>query len=301
MSTLRRVPDVLALRADHDAFLVDVWGVIHSGGPLHEGVHAALDALAESGARVLFLSNSSRLGALMAENLVALGVRRDVFVDVLSSGDVTREALAARDEAIFSICGASPRVLHVGHAAYVPWVFELGLDIVDDDDSAELIIATGAPATAPKLEAIRVRLAPLAARGVPLVCTNPDPVIPSPDGGVVLGPGAVARVYERLGGPTFLFGKPHPPIYREALSRLAVAPERVVAIGDMIATDIAGARGAGLASVLVTTGVHAPELAGAGAGAGVGAREAGDAALEALFAQHGSRPDAVLAAFGARR
>lgn len=290
MPAVRSISDVLTLRTDHDAFLVDVWGVIHSGGPLHDGVADTLRALSESGARVLFLSNSSRLGGLMADNLVTLGVSRDAFVDVLTSGDVTRDALVAREDAIFSLCGGSPRVLHVGHASFVPWLFELDLSFVKDAGAADLIIATGAPATPAKLDAIRARLAPLAARGVPLVCTNPDPVIPSAGGGVVLGPGAVAEAYERLGGKTLAFGKPHAPIYREALGRLAVAPERVVAIGDMVATDIAGARAAGLTSVLVTTGVHAPELGGAAA----------DARLEALFARHGARPDAVLAGFGRR-
>lgn len=295
MPPVRRLTDLLTLRDDHDAFLVDVWGVLHAGGPLHEGVVGTLEALADSGARVTFLSNSSRLGAPMADSLVALGVRRELFVEVLSSGDVTREVLARRDEAVFARSGASPRVLHVGNPGFVPWLFELGLTFVDPDPAdptcgePELIVATGVPATAAALDAERTRLAPLAARGVPMVCTNPDPLIPSPSGKVVLGPGAVARVYAELGGPTFLFGKPHAPIYREAIARLGTPTHRIVAVGDMLPTDIAGARAAGLTSVLVTTGVHAADLGAAGD------REH---ALEALFERHGARPDAVLARFG---
>jgi HAD superfamily hydrolase (TIGR01459 family) len=224
----------------------------------------------------------------MAESLVALGVPRGAFVEVLSSGDVTRDALARREDAVFARCPARPRVLHVGNPGYVPWLFELDLDFVDDEAGAELVVATGAPSSDAELRAVKGRLAPLAARGVPLVCTNPDPVIPSPDGTLALGPGAVARAYADLGGHTFLFGKPHAPIYRGALRRLGGAPERVVAIGDMIATDIKGARAAGIACVLVTTGVHAAEVGDAPS----------DAALEALFAAHGARPDAVLARFG---
>jgi HAD superfamily hydrolase (TIGR01459 family) len=302
MAPVRRLPDILALRPDHDAFLVDVWGVLHAGGPLHAGVVETLVALRESGARVLFLSNSSRLGTPMAESLVALGLPRDVFVEVLSSGDVTREALVRRDDAVFALCrcGPSPRVLHVGNPGFVPWLFELGLDFVDDaldldlGAAPELIVATGVPATRAALEAERTRLAPLAARKIPLVCTNPDPLIPSPSGKVVLGPGAVARMYADLGGPTFLFGKPHAPIYREAMRRLDVAPERIVAIGDMLPTDIAGARAAGIRSVLVTTGVHASEV-----GDELDQHDGrDDAVLEALFSLHGARPDAVIERFG---
>jgi HAD superfamily hydrolase (TIGR01459 family) len=113
---------------------------------------------------------------------------------------------------------------------------------------------------------------------VPLVCTNPDRIIPYASGHQ-LGPGAIAHAYASLGGRTFLYGKPHPPIYEAALAGLD--RRRVVALGDTVETDIAGARAAGIASVLVLTGVHASE--------------ADD--LEAVFARHGARPDAILGRF----
>lgn len=292
MATVRRLEDVLALRPDHDGFLVDLWGVIHDGERLEEGVREALVALAASGARVLFLSNSSRLGELLTEGLVAMGVPREAFLGTVSSGDVTRAALARRDPDVFAgmrVESGSPRVLHVGNAGFVPWLFELGLDFCEHPEEADLVIATGTVPGDAALAELRERLAPLAARGTPLVCTNPDRVLPT-RGTLALAPGAVAHAYEMLGGRTFLYGKPHPPIYRGALARLGVAHDRVVAIGDMIDTDVRGARAAGLASVLVTTGVHAAELG-----------EAPDeAALASTFARHGAAPDAILGRFGQR-
>lgn len=289
MTPVRRLPDVLSLRPDHDGFLVDLWGVIHDGERLGEGVRDALGALAASGARVLFLSNSSRLGDLLEEGLVTMGVPRTWFVGALSSGDVTRAALLRRDPDVFTGLPPSPRVLHVGNPGFVPWLFELGLDFCDEATEADLVVATGTVADARALDELRERLAPLAARGTPLVCTNPDRVLPA-RGTLALAPGAIAHAYAELGGRTHLYGKPHAPIYREALPRLGVAPERVVAIGDMIDTDVRGARGAGLTSVLVTTGVHASELG-----------EAPDeAALAATFARHRGAPDAILPSFGSR-
>src|SRR5690606_35987751 len=107
-------------------------------------------------------------------------------------------------------------------------------------------------------------LSPAAERGVPLVCTNPDRIVRT-SSGLKLAPGAVAEAYGRLGAKTFLYGKPHPPIYAAALAGIAargpVPPARIVAIGDLLETDVRGARSAGLDSVLVTgTGVHAAEL-----------------------------------------
>ena len=101
------------------------------------------------------------------------------------------------------------------------------------------------------LERAREKLRPAAERGAPLVCTNPDRVIPT-SSGPKLGPGAVAEAYAAMGGPIFLYGKPHPPIYAEARRR--VPPDaRILALGDLVETDVVGAKAAGLASGFVGT------------------------------------------------
>lgn len=289
MPPVRRLASVTDLADDYEGFLVDLWGVVHDGERLGEGVRDMLVELAGRGARICFLTNTSRLGHQVVEHLVAMGVPRETFVDVVSSGDVTRAALLERDARLFERSRSTPRAMHIGNPSFVPWIFELGLSFVEEQDDLDLVVASGTVASERELSALRERLAPLAARGTPLVCTNPDRVLPS-KGGLALAPGAIAHAYASLGGPTFLFGKPHAPIYRAALARLGCAPDRVVAIGDMIETDIAGARAASLACVLVTTGVHAAEL---------GALP-GDEALDAVFAEHGAAPDAIVARFGQR-
>jgi HAD superfamily hydrolase (TIGR01459 family) len=275
MASVRRLAEVFELRADYDTFLVDLWGVVHDGERLGAGVTSALTRLTESGARVVFVSNSSRLGPQLEEGLAAMGLPRACFHEAVSSGDVTRAALDRRDPAVFEGLPHSPRVLHVGAASFVPWLFELGLEFVEDGAKAHLIVATGTVKDEASLEATRDRLAPLAERNVPLVCTNPDRVIPYPTG-LKRGPGAIAHAYASVGGRTFLYGKPHAPIYDAALE--GTDRRRVVALGDMIETDIAGAKAAGITSVLVTTGVHASEAED----------------LEAVFARGGVRPDAIL-------
>lgn len=291
--SVRRLRNIVEAIDDHDALLVDLWGVVHDGERLNDGVGETLDVLAARGARVIFLSNSSRLGSQLTESLVSMGLRRDVFVEVVSSGDVTRDMLVRHDSGVFAGLSKSrpPRVLHVGSASYVPWLFDIGFDFVDDE-AAELVIATGAVASEAELETLRARLAPLVARDIPLVCTNPDRVLVTKTG-LGLAPGAVAHAYAAMGGATFLYGKPHSPIYVAALARFAalgIGASRIVAVGDMIETDIAGARAAGLTSVLVTSGVHAGELGVAPS----------DDALTRLFAHHGAAPDAVLPTFGTR-
>lgn len=284
MANVRTLANACELARDHDGLLVDLWGVVHDGERLFDGVADALVAIAAAGVRICFLSNSSRLGPLLTDNLVALGVPRNAFVGAVSSGDVTRAALVARSPALFGALPSEPRVLHLGSAGFVPWLFELGLAFTESDDAADLVVATGTVKDESELTALAARLAPLAARDVPLVCTNPDRVVPM-KGKLHRGPGAVAHLYAELGGRTFLYGKPHAPIYEAALQLLDRT--RVVAIGDMMETDVVGARRANLASVLVTSGVHREELGD----------PADPAKLDALFARHGVLPDAVLRFF----
>lgn len=108
----------------------------------------------------------------------------------------------------------------------------------------------------------------------PLVVPNPDTYWPNVhDGEYGIGAGGQARflcsVLREMGvavEPVYL-GKPYPPIYRHALHTLEIRfgltelkPEEVAAVGDSLTSDIAGARRAGMRSVLVLTGITTPEI-----------------------------------------
>jgi HAD superfamily hydrolase (TIGR01459 family) len=111
----------------------------------------------------------------------------------------------------------------------------------------------------------RLRLEAMIERGLLMVCANPDLVVER--GPVILlCAGAIALAYEEMGGPVFYAGKPHGPVYDRALSVAAelggrpVDKDRVLAIGDAIRTDIAGAAAFGIDSLLVARGIHGEEL-----------------------------------------
>lgn len=287
-SPAHALPGVRALASQYDAFLIDLWGVVHDGKQPFPGAVEALRELASAGRRVVFLTNSSRTGVLVAAMLGDMGIGPELYEAVVSSGDVTRDALVGRGPELFDLLPASPRCVHIGDASFVPWLFELGLDFVDEIADADLIVATGSLPDEAALASLRGRLEPAAARNLPLVCTNPDRVIPTA-AGLTIGPGAAAAAYASLGGRVFLYGKPHLPIYAAARRQLGASrATRLVGIGDLLDTDIRGARAAGIGAVLVTdTGGHAHELA-------AGPRED---ALDALFSAAGIAPDMVLARF----
>jgi ribonucleotide monophosphatase NagD (HAD superfamily) len=104
------------------------------------------------------------------------------------------------------------------------------------------------------------------ARDLLMVCANPDLVVERGDR-LVPCAGALALAYEEIGGRTFYAGKPHRPVYEEAVAlaariagRETIPPERVLAVGDAIRTDIAGAVAFGAGSLLIARGIHAHEL-----------------------------------------
>ncbi|HVH41121.1 MAG TPA: HAD family hydrolase, partial [Labilithrix sp.] len=130
---IRMLEGARALAAEFDDFIVDVWGVVHDGERPFDGVVDALDRLARSGKRVLFVTNTSRAAAEVIASLVHhMGIDRALFQDVVSSGDVTRAALLGRDPRVFASLPEAPRCFHYGSDAYVPWLAEVGLDLVDD-------------------------------------------------------------------------------------------------------------------------------------------------------------------------
>ena len=134
-------------------------------------------------------------------------------------------------------------------------------------------------------------LARLRDRALPMICANPDVVVERGHS-LVYCAGAIADLYASLGGEVIYAGKPHRPIYDEALAIAAAARgratarDRVLAIGDSLRTDLEGAAAIGVDFLFVTAGIHAEELGG---------RDNPDAAaLERILAAVGVSPKAVM-------
>ncbi len=262
-----------------EAWLCDIWGVLHNGAAAFPGAVDALQRFQAAGGIALLVSNAPRPAAAVEAQLTRLGIPRDAYADILTSGDVTRERLAA--------LGAAS-VLHIGPERD-RGLFE-GCDIgFADAAGAQWIVCSGLhDDTRETPEDYRARLQPLAERGVPMLCANPDLTVDR-GGQIVWCAGGVARLYAELGGKVDYAGKPHAAIYATALARIAalggraVAKDRILAVGDGLATDIAGARAAGIASVYVASAVN---LDGPISTAGIAA----------LFAAIDPKPVAAMAA-----
>lgn len=245
-----------ALAARFDGFLLDQWGVLHDGERPLPGAAQALDRLVERGRPIVLLSNSGRRAATNRARLEAMGLGPGRLADVVTSGEATWRLLKERPGPPWSALGRRCLLLTID--GDLGPVEGLGLELVDRVEAADFLLVSaleGRPAEAfrPLAEAAR-------ARDLWMVCSNPDRQSPTP-AGLVDTPGALASIYESLGGRVIYVGKPHAPIYAACLRAMGSTPrERILAVGDSLEHDIRGAAAQGLATGFVASGLHAAEL-----------------------------------------
>lgn len=257
MSVPEPAAGLAALADRYDALLCDVWGVIHNG---RERFAPACEALARFGRErgpVVLLSNAPRPGEWVLPQLAELGVPAAAFAAIITSGDATRAALRAR---------APGPVWAIGPERDAPLYAGLPLAFAGPRDAAFICCTGPVDDEVETAEDYRESLTAAAERGLDFVCANPDRVVQRGDK-LIPCAGALADLYESLGGRVIMAGKPFTPIYDLALAeaaRLAGRPldkARVLAIGDGVQTDVAGAERQGLDCLFIADGIHAAEIA----------------------------------------
>ena len=251
----RPVAGLSEIAGGFDAILFDQYGVLHDGRRAFPGAADAARRAREAGLRAAVLSNSGKRAAANAERLARLGFPSDLFDAVVTSGEACRARLAA-DLASGDLAEGAA-VFVVARGAAEEALTGLPLQLAEAPGEAALVLIAGRAPERVSLEEDVARLAPLAARGVPAFCANPDARMYA-DHGPAPGPGALAQAYAAAGGAVTWFGKPHRPIFEAALGALGDPdPARVLMIGDSPDHDVAGAQAVGCATLLVTEGVQA--------------------------------------------
>ena len=246
------------LARDYDVLLCDVWGVVHNGIAAFAPACEALRAFRAGGGTVIMITNAPRPGATVGRILDRLGVPREAYDGITSSGDVTRGIVASR---------LADAVFHLGPQRDSS-IFE-GLDVKFAPlEQADYVVCSGLfDDTTETPESYRDMLKAMRARSLFMVCANPDVVVERGET-LVYCAGALADAYAALGGEVLYCGKPHAPIYEAALAAAAAlrgtAPprSRVLAIGDSVRTDLKGAASFGVDCLFVVSGIHAEELGG---------------------------------------
>jgi HAD superfamily hydrolase (TIGR01459 family) len=239
----------------YDGFILDLWGVLHDGAHPMPGALEALHRLGAMDKRIVILSNAPRRSASVMHRIAEIGIARSLYDDLLSSGEATWRWLKRGGP-------GGRRFYPIMAARDASMLDGLEFEVTSSIDNADFILNTGVEGANDKVADFENILRAGAARGLPMVCANPDLVVMH-RGKAEICAGAIAQRYEELGGPVQYFGKPHPPIYRDCFALLGIADRgRVLAVGDSLRTDIAGANAAGIDGLLVLGGIHQEELTG---------------------------------------
>lgn len=250
--TIPVLSSIEQLGSSYAAWLVDIWGVMHNGVRAFPGAVEATRRFREQGGVVVLLSNSPRPSAGLQHQLRSLAVVDQSYDATVSSGDLTRHELARH---------AGTRVFHLGPERDLPIFTGIDVTRVDAAD-AELIVCTGLFDDETETpEDYELLLKELADRKLTMLCANPDHLVERGHR-LVYCAGALAQIYAEDGGEVIYAGKPYPPIYELAeetiaeLARRKVTRGEILAIGDGIRTDMAGAADFGLDAVFVASGLH---------------------------------------------
>ncbi len=243
----------------YNGFVLDLWGVIHDGVDAFPHAVETLTQLRAAGKRTLLLSNVPRPNDAVQTMMRRMGIEDSLYTGILTSGEAVRRALKNPPDLWWTELGI--RVFHLGPERDRPVLQGLPLVVVNTPAEADFVLNTGPddhrnPSDMAEFEPI---LAECARHRLKMICGNPDLEVIR--GGVrVLCAGALAVRYQQLGGDVRSLGKPDPAIYQPVLEQLGLPPREVLAVGDSLHTDIAGAAGVDLAACWVLDGIHGAEL-----------------------------------------
>jgi len=236
---MQHVEHLSTIAGRFGGMLIDQFGVIHDGEELYPGVRETLELVRRERIPVVVMTNSAKRADANSRRLVAMGLDRTLFFDAMSSGEIAYRHLSA----------TGPRRAYIIGNDGDDYGFD-NIEPVADPRNAELLLILGSNAPRTSLDQYRELLSGLT---VPALCCNPDKLMLTRDGPQP-APGAIASLYEEMGGNVEWIGKPYPQIYAAALSLIG-NPAEALCIGDSAEHDVAGGRRAGLQTLIVRTGL----------------------------------------------
>ena len=238
---IKKLDHLSKIFQEYDAFIIDLWGVMHNGIRLNPSAMNTVRELESNGKRVVFLSNAPRPTKKVVEFLKKMKMEERYLKNVLTSGESAMSSLKKskfgkkfyhlgpeRDDSLFSDLKKNKTTLEECD-------FILCTGLFDEEEENlkyyEKLLKNFTKKT--------------------LVCTNPDLIVHR-GGEEEYCAGKIAEIFESLGGTVVYFGKPHKEVYFSCLK----ADEKTLVIGDNLKTDIKGANNMNLDSIFITSGVH---------------------------------------------
>ncbi len=244
------------IASKYDAFIIDLWGVIHDGIEIYDGVINCLENLRNHNKKIIFLSNAPRRVSKAKLVLDRLEIHAKLYDYLLTSGEVTFEYIKSGGHNLGS--------------NYIILGPDRDDDLLDGLDNykmvknpieANFVVVTGFDYDNSTIEDVSFELNEYRKYNLPLICANPDLIVVRKNGSMALCAGVIANYYNNLGGKVISFGKPNPNVYEKSIKLLNIkSTARIAAIGDNLQTDIQGANNMGIDSYLIAGGILGKDL-----------------------------------------
>ena len=274
----KRIHGLNDIAETYSGILCDVWGVLHNGREVYHSAANALAQYREQGGKVIMLTNSPRPCEGVIQQFHDFGVRSDCYDEVVTSGDATRELIKVATGPIFHIGPARDLLLFEG----------LDVELVSESECGTVVCTGLFNDESEEPEDYKPRLQALVNRAIPFICANPDVVVHRGDQ-LLWCAGSLANLYEELGGKNLVAGKPHKPIYDlsyklfKEITGGKISKRNIIAIGDGMQTDVAGAQNNGFDLLYISAGIHFTEYGSAD--------NPDEGALEAFLKTHDATPN----------
>ena len=246
MIEVNQIKKLSEIYRNYDYFFVDLWGVIHNGVHLFEDVIETLTALKNKNKKIFFLTNAPRRSQVIKQQLSEFGLKKSLYEDVISSGEVTWQKMKEKSNLNCYLIGP-PRDFHL--------VEGLNVNIVTEKKNVDIIVNTGPWGDNDKLDNYKPLLDELINYDPLMICSNPDKTVVRGEKFMICA-GLLAEYYEKIGGKVEYIGKPYREIYDFTFSKIKKKATKVLVVGDSLDNDIKGANLQNLDSVLITSGIH---------------------------------------------
>lgn len=251
MKMIKPIVNISKVIDAFDVVVVGLDGVLSEGNGILSDAKNALLKFKENNKKIILLTNSALRVQAIVDNLQENDIDPSLFENIVSAGEIIHYMFKLR-KGDFATIGNTYYNLGSKDAEHI---FDmLDYTSVDKLGKADFLFIGSVLNAQETIDKYMQILEFAASMNVPLVCVGND-TSGFVNGDICIAAGAIAEQYAALGGRIITLGKPDAKIIEYALEGFS-NKEKILLIGDNITTDIRGANLYGIASALISMGVH---------------------------------------------
>ena len=260
MRTITEIETLADISRQFDGLIIGLSGVMYdSESKVNPNAVGIVGSLRNAGKKIVFLSNSSCRASVVAARIAGLGIGRDLYDGLLTSGEILYHDLKNRSGDFF---------LHLGKKYYYIGnennrsVFEsAGYKSETSFAAADFVVVGDITDKNDEINNYITLFQQSIAKALPMLCPDADRIKIAEGNIPMMGPGYIAERYSRMGGRVFVRGKPQADVFAYCMEGMDIYDKsRVMVVGDGFETDIMGGHNAGLKTVFISGGIHGREL-----------------------------------------